>query len=121
MDYSYSSIVRYLIGLTKINFTLLLRYFFWANQSTAVIALWVGAMYLFISKKNYWKAMIPEIFHGNNTYILNVAIGLGLPMNIFYNGASIATAALIIALIYKATMKARANNLQLDDDANIAA
>jgi carbon starvation protein CstA len=109
-------------GLTKIDFTLLWRYFSWANQSTAVIALWVGAMYLFIAKKNYWIAMIPGIFMtmATTTYILNAAIGFGLPMNISYIGASIATA-LIIALFYKAAFKARANNLQLDDDANIAA
>jgi carbon starvation protein CstA len=109
-------------GLTKIDFTLLWRYFSWANQSTAVIALWVGAMYLFIAKKNYWIAMIPGIFMtmATTTYILNAAIGFGLPMDISYIGASIATA-LIIALFYKAAIKARANNLQLDDDANIAA
>ncbi|MBO1514535.1 carbon starvation CstA family protein [Metabacillus bambusae] len=109
-------------GLTKIDFTLLWRYFSWANQSTAVIALWVGAMYLFIAKKNYWIAMIPGIFMtmATTTYILNAAIGFGLPMNISYIGASIATA-IIIALFYKAAIKARANNLQLDDDANIAA
>ncbi|OAS86571.1 MULTISPECIES: carbon starvation protein A [Metabacillus] len=109
-------------GLTNIDFTLLWRYFSWANQSTAVIALWVGAMYLFIAKKNYWIAMIPGIFMtmATTTYILNAAIGFGLPMNISYIGASIATA-LIIALFYKAAIKARANKLQLDDDANIAA
>jgi hypothetical protein len=79
-------------------------------------------MYLFIAKKNYWIAMIPGIFMtmATTTYILNAAIGFGLPMNISYIGASIATA-LIIVLFYKAAIKARANNLQLDDDANIAA
>ena len=38
-------------GFTKIDFTLLWRYFSWANQSTAMIALWVGAMYLFIARR----------------------------------------------------------------------
>jgi carbon starvation protein CstA len=109
-------------ALTKIDFTLLWRYFSWANQSTAVIALWVGAMYLFIAKKNYWIAMIPGIFMtmATSTYILNAAIGFGLPMNVSYIGATIITIA-IIALFYKAAIKSRANNLQLDDDVNIAA
>lgn len=31
-------------GLTQVDFTILWRYFSWANQTTAVVALWVGAM-----------------------------------------------------------------------------
>lgn len=109
-------------ALTKIDFTLLWRYFSWANQSTAVIALWVGAMYLFIAKKNYWIAMIPATFMtmATTTYILNAAIGFGLPMNVSYIGATIITV-VIIALFYNAAIKSRTNNLQLDDDMNIAA
>ncbi|MCM3408890.1 carbon starvation CstA family protein [Metabacillus litoralis] len=109
-------------ALTKINFTLLWRYFSWANQSTAVIALWVASMYLFIAKKNYWIAMIPGIFMtmATTTYILNAAIGFGLSLTTSYIGASIVTV-LIIGLFYKSAIKARENNLQLDDDINIAA
>ncbi|APH05435.1 carbon starvation protein A [Bacillus weihaiensis] len=109
-------------ALTRIDFTLLWRYFSWANQSTAVIALWVGAMYLFIAKKNYWIAMIPGIFMtmATTTYILNAAIGFGLPLTISYIGASIITA-VIIALFYKAASKSRANALPLDDDIGQAA
>ena len=44
--------------LTNIDFTILWRYFSWANQTTAAIALWVGTMYLLMSKKNYFVAMI---------------------------------------------------------------
>ncbi|PTK38396.1 carbon starvation protein A, partial [Staphylococcus nepalensis] len=43
-------------GLTQIDFTILWRYFSWANQTTAVVALWVGAMYLLLAKKNFWVA-----------------------------------------------------------------
>lgn len=109
-------------ALTKIDFTLLWRYFSWANQSTAVIALWVGAMYLFIAKKNYWIAMIPGIFMtmATTTYILNAAIGFGLPLNISYIGASIVTI-IITVLFYKTAIKSRANNLKLDDDIHPAA
>ncbi|MBO1915085.1 hypothetical protein J4G37_60950, partial [Microvirga sp. 3-52] len=39
--------------LTQIDFNLLWRYFSWANQATAAIALWIATMYLFIKGKNY--------------------------------------------------------------------
>ena len=39
------------IALTQIDFNILWRYFSWANQATAVIALFVSAMYLFIARK----------------------------------------------------------------------
>ena len=40
--------------LTQIDFNLLWRYFSWANQATAAIALWIATMYLFIKGKNYF-------------------------------------------------------------------
>nr|WP_242035168.1 carbon starvation CstA family protein [Mesobacillus harenae] len=104
-------------ALTKIDFTLLWRYFSWANQSTAVIALWVGAMYLFIAKKNYWIAAVPGIFMtmATTTYILNAPIGFGLSLNVAYIGAAIATVAVTV-IFFIAAKKARANNLPLEED-----
>lgn len=104
-------------ALTKIDFTILWRYFSWANQSTAVIALWVGAMYLFIAKKNYWIAMIPGMFMTTavTSYILNAQIGFGLPLAISNISAIIVTAG-ITALFFSAAKKARAQNLPLEED-----
>lgn len=104
-------------ALTKIDFTLLWRYFSWANQSTAAIALWVGAMYLFIAKKNYWIAMIPAVFitMATMTYIINAPIGFGLSLNAAYVGAAIITI-IIILLFFKAAKKNRADNLPLEVD-----
>jgi carbon starvation protein CstA len=104
-------------ALTKIDFTLLWRYFSWANQSTAVIALWVGAMYLFIAKKNYWIALVPGVFMtmATTTYIINAPIGFGLSLTTAYIGAAIVTVA-IITIFFIAAKKARANNVQLDED-----
>lgn len=104
-------------ALTKIDFTLLWRYFSWANQSTAAIALWVGAMYLFIAKKNYWIAMIPAVFitMATMTYIINAPIGFGLSLNTAYVGAAIVTI-VIIVLFFKAAKKNRADNLPLEVD-----
>ncbi|RIU91171.1 carbon starvation protein A [Oceanobacillus picturae] len=105
------------IALTQIDFNLLWRYFSWANQSTAVIALFVGSMYLFIAKKNYWIALIPGTFMlmATMTYILNAPIGFRLPMNISYIGATIITIALVITFFF-AAVKARRKNIPLEED-----
>lgn len=103
--------------LTKIDFNLLWRYFSWANQSTAVIALFVGAMYLYVAKKNYWVSLIPGIFMLVMviTYILNAKIGFGLSMNISWMGGIIG-AVVLVALFFKAAKKARDNQLPLEED-----
>ncbi|TVT29727.1 carbon starvation protein A [Salinicoccus cyprini] len=79
--------------LTLIDFTILWRYFSWANQTTAVIALWVGVMYLLLAKKNYWVALIPAVFMTFNvfTYILYEQMGFGLDLNVSYAGGAILT------------------------------
>ncbi|MCL6570112.1 MAG: carbon starvation protein A [Bacillus sp. (in: Bacteria)] len=103
--------------LTQIDFNLLWRYFSWANQATAVIALFVGAMYLYIARKNYWVALVPGSFMLVMviTYILNAQIGLGLSMNISWIGGIIGSAVLI-GLFFNAAKKSRANNISLEDD-----
>jgi carbon starvation protein CstA len=89
-------------ALTNMDFTILWRYFSWANQSTAMIALWVGAMYLVLAGKNHWVASIPATFMtmATFTYILNAPIGFGLPMELSYILAAIGTL-IVIALFVK--------------------
>ena len=105
------------VALTKIDFNLLWRYFSWANQATAVIALFVGAMYLYMAKKNYWVSLIPGTFMLVMviTYILNAKIGFQLPMNISWYGGIIGTAILLL-LFFRAAKKARANPIPYDED-----
>lgn len=105
------------IVLTQVDFDILWRYFSWANQSTAVIALFVGAMYLFIAGKNYWVALIPGTFMlmATTTYILNAAIGFGLPMNVSYIGASVISI-FLVALFFYSAVKARAAQIPLEED-----
>lgn len=105
------------VVLTQIDFNLLWRYFSWANQATAVIALFVGAMYLYIARKNYWISLVPGTFMLLMviTYILNAKIGFGLSMNSSWIGGLIGTIVLVV-LFFKAANKARANNLPLEDD-----
>lgn len=103
--------------LTQIDFNILWRYFSWANQSTAVIALFVGAMYLYIARKNYWVSLIPGTFMLVMVlaYILNAPIGFGLSMTASWIGSTIGTV-ILLALFFYAAKKARANNLPLEDD-----
>ncbi|MGK9044796.1 carbon starvation protein A [Mammaliicoccus vitulinus] len=72
--------------LTTVDFTILWRYFSWANQTTAVIALWIGVMYLLLSKKNFYVALIPALFMTWNifTYILSQPIGFGMDLTLSY-------------------------------------
>ncbi|WP_085522043.1 carbon starvation CstA family protein [Tuberibacillus sp. Marseille-P3662] len=91
--------------LTRIDFNILWRYFSWANQSTAMIALWVGAMYLILGHRNYWIALLPATFmtFATFTYIAYAPIGFGLPMTISYILAALGTV-IVIALF---TMRVR--------------
>lgn len=104
-------------ALTKIDFNLLWRYFSWANQSTAVIALWVAAVYLFIAGKQYFVAMIPAVFMtmATTTYILNAQIGFRLPLETSYYIAAVVTA-VIIGLFYKRAIRAKKDNIPLEED-----
>src|SRR5699024_10286533 len=67
--------------LTTIDFDILWRYFSFANQGTAALALWIGTMYLLVKKKNYFIPFIPALFITDMviTYILferNLGFGL---------------------------------------------
>ncbi|SDN99796.1 carbon starvation CstA family protein [Alkalicoccus daliensis] len=106
------------LALTQMDFTLLWRYFSWANQSTAMIALWVGAMYLGLQMKNHWISSIPAAFMTmvTFTYILNAPIGFGLSMPLSYTGASIGTI-VVIFLFAKRLKNERAKNaINVDDE-----
>ena len=61
-------------------FTILWRYFGWANQTLAVFALGMTTVYLAVHKKNYWIAFIPAIFYCFVTFsfIFHANIGLNL-------------------------------------------
>lgn len=110
------------IALTQIDFNILWRYFSWANQSTAMIALWVGAMYLGLQRKPHWVATLPAIFMTmvTFTYILNAPIGFGLSMNISYMGAGLVTAAAIVAFAY--TLRKRlAGETEIEVDEKVPA
>lgn len=75
--------------LSQINFDIIWRYFSWANQTLAMIALWTGAMYLWKQYPRSWQhfvAMIPAVFMTlvTFTYILQAPEGFGLDTTITY-------------------------------------
>lgn len=70
--------------LTKVDFNMLWRYFNWANQVTAVLALLVTTRYLFLKGKNYWVTLVPGSFmlYAVVVYILSEPIGLNLGLGL---------------------------------------
>lgn len=106
------------IILTQIDFDILWRYFSWANQTTAALALWIGTMYLLVKGKQYWISFIPALFITDMVlvYILNAQIGFRLPMNISHIGGLILTMAFTIWFFWKARQN-KAINIETDLDA----
>ena len=82
-----------------------------------MIALWVAAVYLFIAGKHYFVAMIPAVFMtmATTTYILNAQIGFRLPLETSYYIAAVVTA-VIIGLFYKRAIRAKKDNIPLEED-----
>ncbi|ADH98245.1 carbon starvation CstA family protein [Salisediminibacterium selenitireducens] len=111
------------VVLTQIDFTILWRYFSWANQSTAMIALWVGAMYLGLQYKNHWISSLPAAFMTmvTFTYILNAPIGFGLPMPVSYAGAAAGTVVVILLFANKLKRERALNQIEVDDNAERSA
>ncbi|WP_213423938.1 carbon starvation protein A [Bhargavaea massiliensis] len=104
--------------LTKIDFNLLWRYFSWANGVTAMIALWVGAMYLFLQHKNHWIATIPAIFMTSMVFIyilFEPTMGFGIDLTVSYIGGTIATLFVTASFFITANRK-RGTGLLLDED-----
>ncbi|WP_418455779.1 carbon starvation protein A [Allofournierella sp.] len=74
--------------LTQLNFDVVWRYFSWANQTLAMIALWAAAVYLRSScgRAQSLLAAVPAAFMSAvcSTYILMADEGLKLPQSIAY-------------------------------------
>lgn len=104
-------------ALTKIDFDILWRYFSWANQTTAAIALWIGTMYLFVKGKPYIIALIPGVFmtYMVFVYILNAKIGFSLDLNISYIIGAVLTILLTIGFFWLA-VKNKKKGIKLEED-----
>lgn len=98
------SIPMFAIGivLSQMDFTIIWRYFSWANQTLAMIALWSFAVYLKQNKINHWMATVPATFMTavSFTYILQAKEGLQLSTSISYPvGIAIAVALFALYMV----------------------
>ena len=84
-------------ALNFVNFTIIWRYFGWANQTLAAVTLWTGAVYLARHRSRWWLAALPATFMTavTVTYILVEKVGLGLPHR---TGTILGLAVALIAL-----------------------
>ena len=76
-----------ILVIAKINpagFNILWRYFAWTNQTIAIFALAMIAIYLHIRSKNFLIGLIPGMFYTFiiTSYIIHAPIGLGLEQRI---------------------------------------
>ncbi|KGA97656.1 CstA-like carbon starvation protein [Alkalihalobacillus alcalophilus ATCC 27647 = CGMCC 1.3604] len=102
-------------GLMQIDFNILWRYFSWANQATAVIALWIATMYLFVKGRQYIISLIPALFmtYMVLVYILNAQIGFNIDLNISFIVGIVLTIFFAIWFFWKANKNKKAG-LQVD-------
>jgi carbon starvation protein CstA len=68
------------IALNFVDFGVVWRYFGWANQMLAAVALWTGAVFLARRRTHWWLAFLPAVFMTviTTTYILVEKVGFGL-------------------------------------------
>ena len=90
--------------LTQMDFNILWRYFSWANQATAAIALWIATMYLFVKGKNYFVSLVPALFISYMVfvYILNQKIGFNLDLKVAFIVGIVLTVILAVLFFVKA-------------------
>ncbi|MFD2762168.1 carbon starvation CstA family protein [Lentibacillus juripiscarius] len=104
--------------LTQIDFDILWRYFSWANQTTASLALWIATMYLLVKGKRYWISLIPALFITDMVfvYILNAQIGFNLSLDVSHIGGIILTIVFAIWFFRKAKQN-KSNEIEMDLEA----
>ena len=68
------------LSLNFVDFGLLWRYFGWANQTLAAVALWTAAVFLARRHSRWWIPFLPATFMTvvTSTYILVEEVGFGL-------------------------------------------
>jgi carbon starvation protein CstA len=98
------SIPLFVIGflLTRIDFSVIWRYFAWSNQTLAMVVLWTITVYLAQERKFYWVTLIPALFMTavTTTYLLLAPEGFSLPIGISYSTGILITILSLIAFIF---------------------
>ena len=93
--------VLYFAKTDASGFAILWRYFSWANETIAVFAFAMIAIYMFKNNMPYIMAIIPGTFYMYmvSTYILHAPIGFGLGWTLSYILAAVCAAAYAAAII----------------------
>jgi carbon starvation protein CstA len=102
----FISIPLFAVGflLTRIDFSVIWRYFAWSNQTVAMIVLWTITVYLAKANKLYWVTLIPAVFMTavTSTYLLLAPEGFSLPMGIsYFTGITVAIASIVLFFLYQ--------------------
>lgn len=100
----YITLPMFAIGLllTQIDFSIVWRYFGWANQTLSVFVLWTAAVYMRRSGGHYWFVTIPAVFMTAVivSYILIAPEGFELGKNIsYFAGVGISLALLALFFV----------------------
>lgn len=82
-------------------FSILWRYFSWANETIAVFSFAMITVYMMRNRLPYIMALLPGMFYMYviSSYILNAKIGFGLAWGLAYTGAAICTIAFAAILL----------------------
>lgn len=91
--------------ISQLDYIVIWRYFSWANQTLAMMALWAASMYLYKNKKVYWITAIPATFMTavSVTYLFYAKECLNLGTKVAYP-IGILAAALCLALFLSKTL-----------------
>jgi carbon starvation protein CstA len=104
------SIPLFLVGflITRIDFSIIWRYFAWSNQTLAMVVLWAVTVYLTQTGKFFWVTLIPALLMTavTVTYIFFAPEGFSLPGGISYTIGGVATAASLAGfLVYRINLQ----------------
>lgn len=93
-------IIAYFI--TKIDFSLVWRYFAFSNMLLSTSVLWLATKYLFMKKKFHWIASIPAVLGTSVTisYIMTAGIGANLPHSMSYMIGLTVTGIGLVGLVF---------------------
>lgn len=99
------AVVAVLLVFSKVNtggFNILWRYFAWANQTIAVFAFAMIAVYMMKNKQPFIMSLVPGMFYMFviTSFILNASIGFGLSWTISYIAAGVLTVIYGAAIIF---------------------
>ena len=106
----FITVPLFLVGfaLTQVNFSIIWRYFGWANQTLATLVLWTSAVYLLKEGRKFWIALVPATFMTAviTSYLLIAPEGFALPALPSYI-VGIGVALFAVALFYLMRFKLR--------------